>query len=304
MRLYLVGGGNIGKALAVCLKLNGKDVQIIRGSVDVDRSYIERIIVELKDGSELVADIEFSSIGNIQELDGLLVFTNKSFGNKKLAEKLRAKINNSPIVILQNGLGVEQPFVENSFQDIYRCVLFATSQNVAENRIRYRPVADSPVGVVRQKNYVLKTIVAALDNPNFRFVAEKDIQRIIWKKAIANCVFNSICPLLEIDNGIFHREPSVFSLAKRIIKECVLIANAKGINLGVSEIEKQVIAISHRSDGQFISTLQDIRTKKKTEIDTLNFEIYRIAKELKKAKQVKETKLLGDLIKLKSELNT
>ena len=60
--------------------------------------------------------------------------------------------------------------------------------------------------------------------------------------------------------------------------------------------------ISRLSDGQEISTLQDIRNKRRTEIDTLNPEIVRIAGYLGKENMVTETKLLGDLIPIKSEV--
>ncbi|MEC7262836.1 MAG: ketopantoate reductase C-terminal domain-containing protein, partial [Bacteroidota bacterium] len=129
------------------------------------------------------------------------------------------------------------------------------------------------------------------------------IQRIIWKKAIANCVFNSICPLLEVDNGIFYRNEEVMSMAKRVIADCALIANKKGIDLGVYELEDQVLKISRMSDGQFISTLQDINNKRETEIDTLNFEIFRMAQAMNLSSQVQETRLLGELVKWKSELS-
>ncbi len=60
--------------------------------------------------------------------------------------------------------------------------------------------------------------------------------------------------------------------------------------------------ISKLSDGQFISTLQDIRNHRKTEIDTLNFEIVRLVTELNCENLCTETKLLGELTKAKSVL--
>ncbi|WP_299671368.1 ketopantoate reductase family protein [uncultured Polaribacter sp.] len=304
MAIYIIGAGAIGKALAVCLTRHGRDVHLIRGRVDDGSSYSEKITLKLKSGQELTTDIRFNSLRNFTDLNnGLVVLTNKSFGNKDLAKKLKSKAVNSPIVILQNGLGIERSFIEHDFQEIYRCVLFATSQNISKNEVSYKPVAESPIGIIRQNNTVLDTIVKEIDTPEFRFIAEKKIDKTIWKKVIANCVFNSICPLLDVDNGIFHRNTEVFSLARKIIKECVLIANKQGIELEVKEVEEQVISISQMSDGQFISTLQDIQNKRETEIDTLNFEIFRLAKKMNLEAQVKETKLLGELVKLKSELS-
>lgn len=303
MTIYIIGAGAIGKVLAVCLTRQGKNVQLIRGSVDDGSCYSKRLTLKLKSGQGLTADVKFNSLSNFTEFNGLVVLTNKSFGNTGLAEKLKNKVINTPIVILQNGLGVERPFIERDFHEVYRCVLFATSQNISKSEVSYKPVAESPIGIIRQNNSVLKTIVKEIDTPEFRFVAEKEIDKIIWKKAIANCVFNSICPLLEVDNGVFQRNTEVFFLAKRIIKECVLISREEGIDLVIKEVEDQVISISQMSDGQFISTLQDIRNKRETEIDTLNFEVVRIAKRMNLEAQVQETKLLGELVKIKSELN-
>ncbi|MBO0320893.1 2-dehydropantoate 2-reductase [Muricauda sp. CAU 1633] len=303
MKIFIIGAGAVGKALAVSLYQEGKAVELIRGHLDDGTSYKEKITVELKDGPTLRAEITVSTLGTHSQLEGIVVLTNKSFGNKVLSEKLESKIGDSPLVLLQNGLGVEQPFLEKDFPEVFRCVLFMTSQNSGPSTISYKPVAPSPIGVIKQTKTTLGKIVNALDSPNFRFMAEKNIQRIIWKKAIANCVFNSICPLLEVDNGIFHRNKEVLAIAQRVVAECALIANKKGIDLGTSELEDQVLMISRMSDGQLISTLQDINNKRETEIDTLNFEIYRMAHAMNLSNKVKETRLLGELVKLKSELH-
>jgi 2-dehydropantoate 2-reductase len=73
--------------------------------------------------------------------------------------------------------------------------------------------------------------------------------------------------------------------------------------LDPAEVEENLLNISRSSDGQLISTLQDIRNKRRTEIETLNFEIVRIARSLGKENTVKETRLLGELTKLKADLN-
>ncbi|HRH46294.1 MAG TPA: ketopantoate reductase C-terminal domain-containing protein, partial [Pyrinomonadaceae bacterium] len=88
-----------------------------------------------------------------------------------------------------------------------------------------------------------------------------------------------------------------------LIKECVEISKVKGIALETDEIIESLLLISRSSDGQLISTLQDIKNKRQTEIETLNFEIVRMAKTLKMEEMVRETKLLGEMTKLKSELS-
>lgn len=64
-----------------------------------------------------------------------------------------------------------------------------------------------------------------------------------------------------------------------------------------------MLAISRSSDGQLISTLQDINNKRPTEIDMLNLEIVGIAEKLSAENLVTETRLLGELTAIKSRLN-
>ena len=73
------------------------------------------------------------------------------------------------------------------------------------------------------------------------------------------------------------------------------------IEIHSDEVEKSLLQISKFSDGQEISTLQDIRNKRRTEIETLNPEIVRIARSLHKEEFVQKTKLLGELTRLKAE---
>lgn len=301
--IYIVGAGAIGKVLAVCLKREGKEVVLVRGSVNEGERTLERIEVELPDHSIVAAEVETTTLNHLTRLKGLVLFTNKSFGNEHLAKAMYEKSGHSPIVILQNGLGVEQPFIDEDFPSIYRCVLFATSQPLSANRYKFRPVTQSPIGLVKSRAEELEAIVQRIANRYFPFREELTSEPLVWTKTIVNCVFNSICPLLEIDNGVFYRNEKALMLAKRVIAECVGVAKARGIFLQEDEVIDTLLRISKSSDGQLISTYQDIKNKRPTEINTLNGAIVNVAKKLALETSITEVALLGELIQLKSELN-
>ena len=173
---------------------------------------------------------------------------------------------------------------------------------MSANTLRFKPVATSPIGAINGNREDLKTIAGQINNKYFQFRTEENIQPVIWTKTIVNSIFNSVCPLLETDNGIFHRNHDALHIAKGIIAECIGVAESRGIYLNAGEVLDTLLRISRSSDGQLISTYQDIKNRRRTEIETLNFAIAGIAVGLKQADAVKETRLLGELVKLKSEL--
>lgn len=110
-------------------------------------------------------------------------------------------------------------------------MLLVISEAVADNKIRFKLVAASPMVVIKGSDVVLQNIVAMLYCNIFSFLSEQDIHTIIWKKVISNCVFNSICPLLETDNSIFQRNEEVLQIAKAVVGECLTVAKEHGIEL-------------------------------------------------------------------------
>jgi len=87
-------------------------------------------------------------------------------------------------------------------------------------------------------------VVAHLDNPELPIAATDNINPYIWQKAIVNVVFNSICPLLGVDNGIFIREPTAVVLAETLIAECTQVARTEGVHLDLSDLRQQILDIS------------------------------------------------------------
>jgi 2-dehydropantoate 2-reductase len=302
-KIYILGAGAIGMALAVNLLRNGRSVAAVRTSNSNYAWETVQVSVECDQSLTIEAPLEMVSLSKLDCLSaGTIVITAKATANRFLASELRDKKSSGPIVIMQNGIGVESPFIDAGFPDIYRCVLYATSQEQQQNFFRFRSVAASPIGTLIGDTQKLSHLVTQLSTPKFQFRVEERIKEEIWKKAIMNAVFNSVCPLLEVDNGIFCRDKMVAEIALGIIEETVEVTKRIGLNLEPKGLMEQLLMISKRSDGQLISTLQDLKNGNETEIDFLNLEIARIAGEMTPKIAVGKTKILGELIAIKSRL--
>lgn len=302
-KIYIVGAGAIGMSLAVYLINSGRSVTAVRTRKNKHSWDTAKIAVENNKGATVEAPVEMVSLSRLERVhDAIIVITAKATANRLIASELKEKEATGPIVIMQNGLGVESPFIASGFPDVYRCVLYATSQEREENCFRFRSVAASPIGAVKGDARELKDIVKQLNTSKFQFRAEDRIREETWKKTIMNAVFNSICPLLDIDNGIFYRDKEVADLAVGLVRETVEVTKRLGLDLNEKALMEQLMAISERSDGQLISTLQDLKNGNETEIEFLNLEIARIAEEMTPSMMVSKTKILGEIILNKSRI--
>jgi len=297
--IYILGSGAIGFPLAVYLADAGRRVVAVRTSRDdVPKS---TITVTVHNGANHISTpVETISLSKLAALDGTIVIATKSYTNQAIALELKSKAATGPIVIMQNGVGVEKPFRDTHFFPIYRCILFFTSQAISEYEFTVQPISSSPIGIVDGNESDLQKCVEDLTTDGFPFRAEVNIQRDIWKKAIINCVFNSICPLLDVDNGVFVRDKEIANLAADIVRECITLTDRLKMGLSESQIMEQIMRISKVSDGILISTLQDIKNHRQTEIEFLNLEMARVAAAMEPRLNLPRIELLGKMILAKS----
>lgn len=300
-KVYILGAGAVGLLLASRLIHKKVDTTLVRTSRNGIKVSQTNFKVTDAKGKMEEFSILTGSIDEIGGIEGIIVITAKAFGNQSIAKKLRQYGAKGPIVIMQNGLEVEKAYLDQEFDHIYRCVLYVTSQVIAPMEIRYKPVNPSPIGTINGDEKTLNLIVETLNSPKFQFKSSSEISRLAWQKAILNSVFNSICPLLNVDNGIFVRDAVVLGLAKEVINEILQVTNAIGIDLDEEEIIGQVLYISNASIGQLISTLQDIKAQRPTEIESLNLAINRIALDLDPPIDIPRTRILGQLILVRSQ---
>ena len=86
-----------------------------------------------------------------------------------------------------------------------------------------------------------------------------------------------------------------------MVAECISLTDTLGLGLTQGELMDQIMQISKSSAGQLISTLQDIKAGRETEIEYLNLEMARIAAAQHPKVDLSRTELLGRMILAKSK---
>lgn len=304
-RIHILGGGAVGMSLAVFLSKQGRQVTVVRTSTGGRDAQQVDVAITGADGTVRTAPVEMVSLDKVRSLEGPIVVTAKAYANEAIAARLAELDVSSPIVILQNGAGVEDAYLRLPAARIYRCCMYCISQKEEgrDNAYRFIRVVPSTIGAVRGDAQELDALVRLLHTDEFPFAAHPDIRREVWKKTTVNSVFNSICPLLEADNGIFARDERAVRVARVVIDECLAIGRAQGItDIGADEVLNQILTLSRNGGGKLISTLQDIRAGRPTEIEQMSLAIARIGEGLTPPVHADVTRTLGEMVRIKSGL--
>src|SRR5262245_28967612 len=137
--IYILGSGAVGFPLAAYLAHAGRRVIAVRTSRnDIPESTIT--VTVQNGGNRLSMPVESISLSKLTRLDGTIVITTKSYANPEIALALKDKAATGPVVVMQNGVGVEKPFLQANFSPIYRCILYVTGQATAEYDFSFRPI--------------------------------------------------------------------------------------------------------------------------------------------------------------------
>lgn len=182
------------------------------------------------------------------------------------------------IVLLQNGLNIERPFIE-AFPD-----------NPVLSGITVIGASENPRGTIRHDNYDISYIgafdspevksdvsqAAALDFvdiygacPAVRCSYSPNVQLGRWRKLLYNASFNTVAAILRMDvSRMRASEHVVDDLIRPLMLEIVATAAAKGVELPRGEVEKIITADLYESFFK-PSMCQDVEKGNFTEFENI-----------------------------------
>ncbi len=91
----------------------------------------------------------------------------------------------------------------------------------------------------------------------------------LWAKLFVNVGINALTAILSCKNGELLTTPGVATRMEDAIKEAVLIANTKGIEIFDDPILTTRV-VAKKTAENISSMLQDVKSRRKTEIDAIN----------------------------------
>ncbi|MGW8208162.1 MAG: ketopantoate reductase family protein [Syntrophobacteria bacterium] len=285
MEIVVVGPGAIGCLFAAYLARAGSTVWLLDHRPERAKQIGERgITVESERGDFHVQMKVTAKPAEIRSAD-LLILCVKANNTADAAARLQGTIPpQSHLLTLQNGLGNVERLGE--FFDSSRILAGATSHGATlldVGRVRHAGYGEIWIGETggtssslagREK---LQNLAATLNRAGLQAQVVDDIEAVLWRKLMVNVGINALTAILGVPNGELLRIHECTNLMDGAVAEAVKVARHCGINLNPTEEIERVRAVCRSTTTNISSMLQDVRRKKKTEIDQLNGVVVKMA---------------------------
>lgn len=116
----------------------------------------------------------------------------------------------------------------------------------------------------------VKKVAAALEESGLYVNIMEDIQKVLWQKLMVNCGINALSTLMQCRIGEIYTNSHLWDLCKKIVYECVMVAEADGTYFDRRDALKIVQSVCENDAEGYASMYQDRQNKRITEIDRIN----------------------------------
>ena len=106
------------------------------------------------------------------------------------------------------------------------------------------------------------------------------MKKQIWSKLFLNASASALTAILQVKLGYIVENAHAWSLAERLIREAVAVANADSRSFDPDQVITDVQRVLVKAREGYTSIYADVRNGIRTEVDTISGSIVRTAKRL------------------------
>lgn len=293
----LIGLGAVGVPIANHLFKQYKGDFILLSSKDFLYTLTDK---DIYINNELFQPDILSENWQLKKKIGLLIVTVKNYHIISTCSFLKEMIDDDTVILpLQNGVYSFDYFQKN-FPNNVILEGFAKGPNtiITRNGFEYQRTGELHLGVTNDdKKAYAQYAWNVLKNAGIECYYDVDIRREVWKKLMLNVAGNAITAITGIDYCNFKHSPEVQQLCRRTMKEFVLIANKKDIDLNENDIEDVIKYYLSFRVSKHTSMLEDVINKRRTENEYIAGYISKLSAEL--GMYTPNIDMLYNLVKIK-----
>ncbi|MCX5873815.1 MAG: ketopantoate reductase family protein [Deltaproteobacteria bacterium] len=281
MKIAIIGAGALGSVIGALLWEAGLDPVLIEcNSDEVDHIRKNGLWIEGVSGDRYVRPRITNDPSTVGKADLVIVLV-KSYDTKSSCSTVEKILSDDgAIITVQNGVGNFE-ILDAAFPGkVLMGVTTMGAMKLGVGRVRHTGYGPTHLGEVSgeitDRALAIRDVLKSMNGGPVNAI--ENAFGSVWSKLIINAGINAPATLLRLRNGDLPNTASGLALIKKIVKECVMIVEAKGIQLIFDDPEAQVIQVCKGTAGNLNSMFQDIIAGRKTEIDFINGAIAEQAK--------------------------
>ncbi len=300
MKTYIVGSGGVGGYFGGILAKAGNDVTFIARGEHYNEIKKNGLRVKSITGNFTIKPAKvIKMISEIKNPD-LILFTVKTYDTEKVSRELKSVVTkNTVIITFQNGIGNDTQ-IKKQLQNVHVYPGLAYI-----NSTRTKPGLIEHIGGLRKlvfgdrgnlQNIKLKEIEMLFKNSGIDATLSDDITRDLWKKYMLIVAYAGMTAVCRSPIGKILDDPLTKSLYEQCLKEAIVVAKSLKVRISPKAFEETMIITHKTAPHSKSSLLVDIENGKRNEIETLNGNLVRLAKE--KSVSVPLNELIYGAVKL------
>ena len=292
MKALIYGGGAVGLGIASCLLKAGQEILICARKETASILAQEGLIRTGMFGSVSIKGTDCETVSSLDEVskkfDYILVCT-KSFDSEPAAEDISAHRDmlkeGGCIVLFQNGWGNAEIFTRLFPQEmIYNARVITGFVRPQLNQVDITVHADAiHIGNLYSTNTAKAIpLCEAIAHGDIPCTAVSEIEKDLWAKMLFNCPLNALGAIFGVPYGTLGERAESRKIMEMIIREVFAVTKAAGYSTYWHTPEEYTTLFYKElipsTAEHHASTLQDLRSGKRTEIDALNGAIVALGK--------------------------
>ena len=300
MKIAVVGAGAMGSIYAGLLASAGNEVW----AVDIWQEHIDAINnqglrIEGASGDRTVRLNATTTASDVGECD-LVILATKADGVESAAKSLDPLLTaDSVILTIQNGLGAAERISKyRSPGNILIGVAggFGAAMrgpgHAFHNGMELIRIGEMQGGLSAR----LENVAKVWSDAGFKVKAFADVHQLIWEKFICNVALSGPCTIMNATAGEVLANEHGWKIARACGLEAFAAGKAKGIHFSFDDAPAYIHSFASKIPGAIPSMLQDMRAKRRSEIDAINGMVPVVAAEV--GTQAPSNELVVALVKM------
>ena len=290
MNTLVIGAGGVGIGLATSLKSQGANIGIYAKG-ETAKAIRENGIKRCG----LFTHYEFNDIPVYESYSDIpkntydyILIASKTTANTDIAQRLHENKDifksSSKIIIFQNGFGNDEEYLKYFTKDMVYCARVITGFKRPERYLSEVTVYTEPIllGSLQGENpNCLGEIADLITESGIKCEITYELDKYLWAKMLYNCTLNPLGAIADMTYGELTQNKYTLELMNNIIDEIFEVIDASDYEtLWKNSDEYKDIFYSKLVPDTFnhySSTHHDVKRKIKTEIDSLNGKVIRLA---------------------------